>query len=90
MHAASRNARITCGQRSSRPDGMLSGRRSAQEAVRRTAMIISDACNGLLDFLRDTRSAGQAGGTSFRAQLATAIGQMGTIDWLVPPMLSKT
>ncbi len=66
---------------------------AAQEAVHRTAMIISDACNGLLEFLRDTHAAAagaDGGGATFRSQLAAAIRQMGTIDWLVPPMLSKS
>ena len=56
-------------------------------------MIISDACNGLLEFLRDTHAAAagaDGGGATFRSQLAAAIRQMGTIDWLVPPMLSKS
>lgn len=65
------------------------GPATVQEAVQRTAMIIAAACNGLLDFLKETRDAAESSGNTLRAQLLISIGQMDTIDWLVPPMLSK-
>mmetsp|Transcript_6353 Transcript_6353/g.18261 ORF Transcript_6353/g.18261 Transcript_6353/m.18261 type:complete len:314 (-) Transcript_6353:410-1351(-) len=65
------------------------GGEEEKEAVQRTAMIIAAACNGLLDFLKETRDAAESSGNTLRAQLLISIGQMDTIDWLVPPMLSK-
>lgn len=82
---------------SKEPDGMdindplygNVGGTEEQEAVRRTAMIIAEACNGLLQFLQDTRASAADSGVDFRDGLEEAIGDMDQIDWLVPPMLQK-
>ena len=101
----------------------LHGLSMLQEAVRTTAGIISQACNGLLEFLQqvslilcmchqsycppDTwarpcqafdsvfalvsqvqrERSGDGQQQSFRRQLAEAVKDLETIDWLVPPML---
>lgn len=64
------------------------GGQEEQEAVQRTAMIIAEACNGLLEFLQQTKLSASANGLTFRQELISAIDDLEAIDWLVPPMLS--
>lgn len=61
-----------------------------QEAVQRTAMIISEACNGLLEFLQQIRAGAAEGSVGFKQQLGQAVSELGQIDWMVPPMLQKS
>ena len=60
-----------------------------QEAIRVTATVIAEACNGLLEFLQRVRGPDNGGSKRppFRVQLREAVQQLDTIDWLVPPML---
>lgn len=62
----------------------------AQEAIRVTAGVIAEACNGLLSFLRGVRGPeGPQERPPFREQLRDAVREMDAIEWMVPPMLQK-
>ena len=72
-----------------RPSDHLASR-WAQEAVRVTAGVIAEACNGLMHFLRGVRGPeGPGERPLFREQLRDAVREMDAIEWMVPPMLQK-
>lgn len=64
-----------------------STRVAMQEAVRQTASLILESCEGLLDFLMQLRMRDQNAPLS--TQLRQAVLGMKELDWLVPPMLSS-
>lgn len=57
-----------------------------QEAVRVTADLIYESCEGLLDFLQQLREAEP--GAPLAPLLRTATAGMRELDWLAPPMLT--
>lgn len=61
----------------------------AQEAIRVTAGVISEACNGLIQFLQQVRGPESPDSPPFREQLKIAVREMDAIEWMVPPMLQK-
>ena len=61
----------------------------AQEAVRATLRSITEACEGLMEFLEQLRDADGSQDRSLRTKLSSAVQDMESVDWLVPPMLQK-
>lgn len=70
--------------------------------MRDTAQVIREACRGVVQFLLQVQTAGDAlpagNGSAngkamqqlgFKQRVAAAVRDMQTIDWLVPPMLQK-
>ena len=45
--------------------------------------------NQLCCALQETQASAADGGIDFRQRLSQVVGDMGQIDWLVPPMLQK-
>ena len=60
-----------------------------QEAVRAILRDIIEACEGLMGFLEQLRDADSSGDKSLRSKLSSAVQDMESVDWLVPPMLLK-
>lgn len=60
-----------------------------QEAVRSILRTITEACEGLMDFLQQLRDADGSQDRSLRTKLSAAVQDMESVDWLVPPMLQK-
>ena len=54
-----------------------------------TAGVISEACNGLIQFLQQVRGPESPDSPPFREQLKNAVRDMDAIEWMVPPMLQK-
>lgn len=50
---------------------------------------ITEACEGLMDFLEKLRDAEGGQDNSLRSKLTAAVQDMESVDWLVPPMLQK-
>ena len=60
-----------------------------QEAVRAALRDITEACEGLMGFLEQLRDADSGQDRSLRSKLSSAVQDMESVDWLVPPMLQK-
>ncbi len=60
-----------------------------QEAVRNILRDITEACEGLMDFMEQLRDAAGGEDKSLRSKLSAAVQDMESVDWLVPPMLQK-
>ena len=60
-----------------------------QEAVRNILRDITEACEGLMDFMEQLRDAAGGKDKSLRSKLSAAVQDMESVDWLVPPMLQK-
>jgi hypothetical protein len=58
------------------------------ELLREVYQDLEDSCEGLLQFLMETKTSLQ-GSETLKQGIARTLGQMESLDWLVPPMLQR-
>ncbi|CAM6066721.1 unnamed protein product [Sphagnum tenellum] len=58
------------------------------ELLREVYQDLQDSCEGLLQFLMETKTSLQ-GSETLKQGIARTLGQMESLDWLVPPMLQR-
>lgn len=58
-----------------------------QEAVEKVAIVIKEACEGLVSFLRQLRDCNKE--ASLYDLVRAEMNSMKELDWLAPPMLSR-